>query len=498
METGSIIDFYDDPKGTVLKAKIPNPADVPDFVKMASFLKPEDRAKLPDDVFALVAVDNGRAMRKYACTDKGNTALSVIYFLENGDRLPEEAQKAAAANLVTACGWYEMEPPLILVKKAGLLGAALGAVHTADVTKRGIQRHKQMMSGGPMKVGDLSGTETMPYSSDVDKEDKSKTAAMALPSRSPRKAFGSFLARKLRGQGTTEAATGAVRTQAIGSMFKPGSMEGAADELSKKSSALQPYVDITGKTAPVKVAHVKHQRYALVKEGQGRFPLDSYGDVEKAAAWFDNYWSSLHPEDRREYCIKLASRAEELGIPVSDTIKKYGGQGFAPDGELKVAVCTRMQFWREGSAERSLLEGLMKEGTKAGIITRHFEGDGVEQMKVAGQITTPEIFCEALRQFDEMTGLNHHWDSSIYDPWFSTYGIQKEAEWSFVHKTQKINEDQLNAVVSGSYKWLTEHFGQEFADALRKNPTEIFDSLPLPQKVIIMQLANDTQPAYGH
>jgi hypothetical protein len=459
METGSIIDFYDDPQGTVLKNKIPDVDDVPDFIKTANSLSAEDRAKLPDDVFALVAVDNGRTMRKYACVDKGNTALSVIYLLENGHRLPAEAQKTAASNLVTACGWYDMEPPLPLVKMAGLLGAAMGAMYTADVAKKGMQRHKKMTSGPAMKavkIGDASGTETMPYQSDVDEEGASKTAGWVLPS--------------VKGK-TARQATKRLADVLAG--------------MTKKNSVIQPYVDITGKSAPVKLAQVKNERYALVKEGQGRFPLDSYGDVEKAASWFDNYWSSLHPEDRREFCVKLAARADELAIPVSDTIKKYGGAGFAPNGEIKVAVRTRMQFWREGDAERSLLEGLEAEGTKAG-----FE-------KTASGMT-PEVFCEALRQFDEQTGLVHHWDSGIYDPWFSTYGIQKEAEWKFVHKSEKINEDQLNAVVSGSYKWLTDRFGEEFAKALRKSPRQIFDSLPLPQKVIIMQLANDPQPKYSH
>ncbi len=118
MHTGSIVDFYDDPAGSVLREKVAH-AQLPDYIKTAEHLSEAVRAQLPDDVFALVALDRGEKLRKYACTDKGNTALSVIYFMENHHKLPEEAQKVAAANLVTACGWHDLEPPLALQKVAG-------------------------------------------------------------------------------------------------------------------------------------------------------------------------------------------------------------------------------------------------------------------------------------------------------------------------------------------------------------------------------------------
>lgn len=106
----SHLDFYDDRTGSVLRSRIPNRGDIPDFIKTAERLSSGERRKLPDDVFALVAFDGGSKLRKFACVDKGNTALSVIYFLENKDRLPVEAQKTAAANLLTACDWYSLAP----------------------------------------------------------------------------------------------------------------------------------------------------------------------------------------------------------------------------------------------------------------------------------------------------------------------------------------------------------------------------------------------------
>ena len=241
----------------------------------------------------------------------------------------------------------------------------------------------------------------------------------------------------------------------------------------EKGASLDPYVDVTGKTAPVqmeKAAEAKH--FCLIKEGQGHYPIDSYGDVLEAQRWFNDYSERLHPEDRREYCMKLAARADELGIAITDRIRKYAGKGYAPDGEIKVAVSTRMQFWSDDSPERDMLNGLMDKYASV----------------------QPEVFCEALRQFDEMTGMNHHWDTAVYDPWFSTYG-EKVAEWRFSHAGDMINEEQLRQVASAYFGIIEDKFGEDLALSLKRNPVQIFDSLPLDAKRIIMRMANDPQPS---
>ena len=71
--------------------------------------------------------DQDVTLRKYACIDSGNTALAVEYFMKTAHKLPLEAQKVAAENLVTACGWYGIEPPEAL-QKVALMGAMMGAM----------------------------------------------------------------------------------------------------------------------------------------------------------------------------------------------------------------------------------------------------------------------------------------------------------------------------------------------------------------------------------
>ena len=127
--SGLVLDIYDDPSGDVLREVFPTYEGVPDLIKQAHALTPEESSGLPDDVFSLVLEDGDTTLRKFACIDPGNTALAVEYFLKTAQKLPVEAQKVAAQNLVTACEWYDIDPPEQLTKVAlGLSQLAMGAL----------------------------------------------------------------------------------------------------------------------------------------------------------------------------------------------------------------------------------------------------------------------------------------------------------------------------------------------------------------------------------
>jgi len=465
MHTGLIVDFYDDPVGSVLTEKVAH-AQLPDYIKTAELLSDEARARLPDDVFALVALDRGEKLRKYACTDKGNTALSVIYFMENHHKLPEEAQKVAAANLVTACGWHELQAPLALQKIAGAKLQQLkagwqmaGSAAKAAATKK-VEAIKQLKSAVDSGIVSKSMAAGIIARKLAPAAAKTVAAGGALT--------GAYAIGKHRGKKQKEKSADVTGTEIM-----PQSVDRQeADEETamKTAGVLRPYVDVTGKQAPVRFEKRAHSHFCLVKQGQGRFPIDDYGQVMEATQWFGEHNTSLHPSERRDYCIKLAARADHLGIQVTDQIRKYAGQEFAPDGEVKVAVCGRMQFWADDSAERDMLDGLMNKYASV----------------------PPDVFCEALRQFDEATGMDHLWDDGIYDPWYSTFGFTKEATWSWTHGNDRLTDEQLVRGVGASFDALRENFGEEMAVELQKAPQKIFDSLPLDSKRIIARMVTDS------
>lgn len=106
------MDFYDD-RGALLRSSIP--ADqIPDFVKQASVQ--DVWACSPPGLYALVLVEDGNILKKFATADAGNSWLSALYFAQNRHRLPIEAQKVAASNLKKSLSHYGIEVPDVIEK----------------------------------------------------------------------------------------------------------------------------------------------------------------------------------------------------------------------------------------------------------------------------------------------------------------------------------------------------------------------------------------------
>lgn len=128
--SGLLIDLYDDDRHTVFRELFPSRDLVPELVKQAHLLTHEERVALPDNLFALVLVDEEATLRKFACIDPAHTLLSLLYFdrLEKvGGVLPEVAMARARENLKIATQWY-WDSPEALEKSAGIGGAVLGGL----------------------------------------------------------------------------------------------------------------------------------------------------------------------------------------------------------------------------------------------------------------------------------------------------------------------------------------------------------------------------------
>ena len=469
------LDFYDDPNGSVLKSKIPGPESIPDFIKTAERLTPEEMEKLPDDVFALVAFDGTDKMRKFACVDKGNVALSVIYFMENKDKMPWEAQKTAAANLKTACGWYDLDPPKEL-KKLALAGAILPLAGGAMTVAQGhgsYKRRKAAMQQGMSpsramtKVTELYGSHPMPVSRPREKnasdprqldwenkwEVKRKKALGSMPSDPAAKAA---WVEKARAWEKKNPGSDAYLMPGTVDTPKPGKTPPWA-----KTASLEPYVDVTGLKPSVPKVKEAGSRFCL----NGKYPIDTAEQVEKAASYFASYADRFHPFDRHQYCVKLASRADELGMTLSQEIQRYGSTKTAQDAH--VGVYRRQRMFREGTGEHGLLE----------------------EMKVKCASIKPEVMAKVLEDFDCATGLDKMWGAEIPDPYLTMFGPEKIAEWSFTHGNDQINESRLQRCAQECRKELEDHFETDLVEEFRRDPQQIFDSLPLDHKRIIMRIS---------
>lgn len=141
--SGLVLDVYDDAEGVISRELFGSSEKIPEITKTAHVLTVDERAGLPDEAFALILMDSGVELRKFATVDAGNTAISVAYFLKTAHKLPVEAQSVAAENLWAACDCHGLEVPEGLKKLAlslrsegteqdktamGLLGLVNGAL----------------------------------------------------------------------------------------------------------------------------------------------------------------------------------------------------------------------------------------------------------------------------------------------------------------------------------------------------------------------------------
>lgn len=401
------MDWYDDSLAT-LKVKFPTAEQLPDVIKEAA-VKPSH--EVANEQFALVALDEGNVLRKYACHDPGTTALSVIYFMEHGDKLPEEAQKTAAVNLYNACLAHELAPPKALEKVA---------------------------FGGPMAMPAAPGGAMPPAGGGQKKALYSPTARIEGEIEGMKRCL------KILGGGTD-----------LGEQQK---MAGV--------------VDITGKSPTPKVKTARpanDEDYAVVmRDGSRHYPIDTWDRVKLAEDYYQENRLRMVPEVRRQFAVKLARKAINLGYPLEYEIFEKGASTYARTGHLKSAIEMRKVACAPGE-ERAWLDELFEKRAHM----------------------APDVYAACLHQFDVENSLDRGWDHVVLDPWESTFGINKVAEVVWEQGADRVTDDQLQNLAQNQHSGMDELFTHDIAKEFIKDPVGIFNSMPDPQKKIIARLAND-------
>lgn len=444
--SGYVFDHHDDVEGRIARSAFPSLSDVPDFVKTAARLTESDVEQLPDDQFALVLLDGGSKLKKYATVDAGNTALSVLYLLKQAHLLPPEAVKLAARNLIGACHVHNLDIPDELIKAAengqGLSVSGKGEKPFgpgAKVLKKNpTEPPKESRQNPVLGQGDAAW---------FDVEDRTNrdgtpgTNFTTIPAFSPKE------------------------------KEKTASVEFATRE---KSWMEAPYYDASEwdpSQHEVSEDLPMPQRTLLGE----KYPVDSFSQVKTASAYFNENWRELHPRDRHEYCVKLASRMLELGIDVPQEMERYASTTYAADVDGYVGI--RRQHVPEEF--HSSLDLLIEKRAHV----------------------KPETFAETLAEFDTMTGLRWEWDGNVPDPWLSTFGpsFEKLAEdsWRWDKDGVRVGLDDLENLARNGHALLVKSFGADFAKEFSKRPKEVFNSLPEPNKILVARMASDRYAGTG-
>lgn len=443
--SGVVLDIYDDVGGEVLRTMFPTRDDVPGFLKTAHVLSADERHRLPDDAFALVLVNGDETLRKFACIDEGNTTLSVLYFLKHAHKLPDVARQRAAENLKVACAWYGLDVPEELEKEAGLGSMALN-----HVAKNPVGTAMTALTAKPLIEGTSHGIRA---NLDAVHAGEAQGGVMG----------------GLHAMSHKHAEVTGTSTMPISANPQKAPTPPAATV--RKTAHMRPHVDVTG-LEPTKTASA---RGAIHTALPGQYPLDSYEQVKMASAYFDEYGRRLAPAERHEYCVNLVKRASELGLELSDIIRTYGSEKYAEDETLRQALDTR----------RQVIDPMDK--TASAIL---------EEIYTARALVPPEDYVVLLTEFDKTAGIAHLYDRDVMDPYYSTYGFEKNAS------DDDFRDEVDNYFVTGpdlkklalTPKNLMHVFGKDFVDEFRKDPVSIYKSMPTEQKKLIIRMATENSP----
>lgn len=462
--SGYVFDTYDDVDGLVLRSIVENPSTLPPFVKTASRLTPAQVESLPDDKFALILFDGTEKMKKFAMTDRGNTTLSVLYLLKQAHLLPPNVVKTAANNLIGALQFHGLSVPEEL-EKAAKSGASPVSGKSQSPYARGakVQQiqypailEEPKESHDNPQLGKAEGAwDDVKERTNVD--GTPGTNFMESPAFSPKEKIKAASAADIQHWDTGRKSQGWDHAQ----LFQQ------QPSVRQQSWRESPYFDISGWDPSKATSEIQPDAERTLLDGA--YSIDGYDQVKTASAYFDENYKQLAPRDRHTYCVKLASRMEELGMSVPEDIQRYGSTTYAADVDSYVEA--RRHYVPEDS--HSTLDMLLEK--RASV--------------------SPGVFAESLAEFDHLNDLNWHWGGKIPDPWYSTFGpsMQKiaEANWRYDEAGLRIGEEELVALARSGFARLAESFGQDFARDFAKSPKSVFESLPKPNKLVIARLASD-------
>lgn len=360
METTLVLDVHDD-RGEIFRSIYPTPADVPESVKTAHVLTAEERAALPDNVFALALYADGpEPLRKFACIDQGNTELAIGFFAQTGHLLEGGVQQVTAENLKVACAWYLIDAPEWLDKVAS--GAAiLSGVGKAMRVNQGIGYAKDVAANRSAAASLGPGVYTPDQVLQAKYISKSAEAGESIAPAVP-------AAKPAAGASPPVVKTGRVMRACV----KCGA------EVGETKTASAPRED---------------RRFAL----GSRYPLDSLVEIKTASAYFDENWRDFAPADRRTYAVALVKRASEIGLEVSARARNYAAEDYADVEHLKLA--------------RDVRANLLSDEHRV-VLNRVFEK--------SASLAADE-FALVLEQFDHHTGLSARYDSWVPDAYASTF-----------------------------------------------------------------------------
>lgn len=209
--------------------------------------------------------------------------------------------------------------------------------------------------------------------------------------------------------------------------------------------------------------------YALITDdGTAKYPINNSERVKIAASYFRENYKLLAPNWRHQMAENITKKAAEFSVEIphedGTILEKYASDRYS--NILQIAVNERLDALQNNPEGQTTLQKLVEKRAS---------------MK-------PIEFARALEAFDQLTGLNQHWDRTIIDPYQSTFGGLKIAQPIYAFG-KVVSREKIAALATAEN--LQKHFDPDFIKEFQKEPVEIFQSLPSPDQKLMVALMEE-------
>jgi len=208
--------------------------------------------------------------------------------------------------------------------------------------------------------------------------------------------------------------------------------------------------------------------YALVKEGERRYPIHTKNLIKKASEYFDRYEHDFSPSDRWQFANKVAAKAASLGLTPTAKIASYAGY-----------------HWDQAGSQAALKERAYHVKTAA-------EGEALSALEgIVGKVE-PHVFAELLDKFDAGTHMAAR-SSDLPDPYAAT--MKTAADVSAVVDASNVRGslDQLDdrgiaSIIIRHQDKLSSYLGTGLVRQLGDHPKATVEALDDDQREVLHQI----------
>lgn len=212
-----------------------------------------------------------------------------------------------------------------------------------------------------------------------------------------------------------------------------------------------------------------------------KYPIETIEQIKTASKYFNTHLERFSPAERVKIAESMEKRAEDLGVDIkSDWIHNYSrmtktGSDYSPDFEYSMGI--RRNICHAHNVE-------VKLGDKMVKVAELFDKMVGNKENVA-----PLKMVASISELDKLANLEYHYDNEISDPVFTVFGCVNNPQFDTVKLAGGISERDVKKASKDKefISKIADIFGKNFADEFQRSPVDIFQSMPNPEKQVILE-----------